>query len=183
MGYRLYFYVVPKDIIAGIQQTETLRHAVMVAHPERNPDINADDEDGGLFVSVYEIDQSYTGFEFGKYLDSDHFEHIVGDSEKLKWFDDSDSDAYVGDAEMVKRATEWERDRIVENYKEEAENAEIALERAKSRLQWGERWLVDLDTDRRELTTSWLYEHQIYNLVSLYKHTDWDKYGVVFAGW
>jgi len=180
LGYRLYFYVVPKDIVQGIQQTPTLRHAIMVAHPERNPDFEEDDE----FVSVYEIDQSYTGFEFGKYMDGDYFEHIVGDnSEKLKWFNDGDGDAIVGDAEMVKRAIEWERDRIVENQREDAEDKEKAFETAKSRYRWSKDYLVDLNMDRRELTTSWLYEHQIYNLVLLYKNTDWDKYSIVFAGW
>lgn len=175
MGYRLYFYIVPKEIVAGIQESETLEDAIRVAHPTR-------DVDEG-YVSVYELQGSYQGFEFGKYLDSDHMKHIVGDSKELKWFHGADNDAYVGDMDMVKRAIEWERDRIIDNYKEAASDAEKALKSIQDKIMWVENYLVDLDRDKREVTTSWLYEHQIYNLVLLYKYTDWDKYDVVFAGW
>ena len=179
MGYRLYFYVVEKKIINKIKKAKTIQEAIQIAHPDKN----ISDEDD-LYTSVYDIVGSYTGFEFGKYLEDSQMKAILGDKpKKLKWFANGDHDCWIGDKDMVKRAAEYEHKRVVEWHRKATESPEAAHQDAHARLRWSEEFLIDLNEDRRELTTSYMYEHQIFNLVSLYKNTDWKKYTVIFAGW
>ena len=42
---------------------------------------------------------------------------------------------------------------------------------------------INLDETNLTITTSCKYEYSIFELVRLYKATDWEKYGLIFMGW
>jgi hypothetical protein len=51
-------------------------------------------------------------------------------------------------------------------------------------LMWWERLrAINLDPEDECITNSWLYEHQIFELVRLYKTIDWDNKCLLFYGW
>lgn len=44
--------------------------------------------------------------------------------------------------------------------------------------------LADIDeTNKMKVTSSWEYEHSIFNLVHILKTIDWDKDTILFYGW
>lgn len=47
---------------------------------------------------------------------------------------------------------------------------------------WKGQGVIDLDESHEWLSKSWQYEHQIFDLVRLYKSIDWDKYTLIFLG-
>lgn len=52
------------------------------------------------------------------------------------------------------------------------------------RLKWWERLgAIDLDETHESISDSWQYEHQIFELVRLYKSIDWETKTVLFYGW
>ena len=47
---------------------------------------------------------------------------------------------------------------------------------------WKGLGVIDLDESHERLSKSWQYEHNIFDLVRLYKSIDWDKYTLIFLG-
>lgn len=47
---------------------------------------------------------------------------------------------------------------------------------------WKGLGVIDLDESHEWLSKSWQYEHQIFDLVRLYKSIDWNKYTLIFLG-
>ena len=47
---------------------------------------------------------------------------------------------------------------------------------------WKGLGVIDLDESHEWLSKSWQYEHNIFDLVRLYKSIDWDKYTLIFLG-
>ena len=52
------------------------------------------------------------------------------------------------------------------------------------KLKWWELFgAIDLDETHESISDSYQYEHQIFELVRLYKSIDWETKTVLFYGW
>ena len=48
---------------------------------------------------------------------------------------------------------------------------------------WDRMGVVDIDMNHDQISNSWMFEHQIFELVRLYKSIDWESKCLLFYGW
>lgn len=51
------------------------------------------------------------------------------------------------------------------------------------RPEFGDYTAYNLNKSTDELALSWLWEHQIWDLIRIYKTFDWNNYALIFYGW
>ena len=56
-------------------------------------------------------------------------------------------------------------------------------EEVRDKIFWNNAGIVDLDEKKPCVTSTWLYEYSIFNLVFLLKTIDWEKETLLFYGW
>lgn len=171
MGYRLYFYEIPKELVTQISNASSFEEAKLIAAP------NNTDPD---YLGIYEFEGLGLEYEFGK--EHDAIQAIERGSRTLRWFHDMDRDSYcrVGTHNMVLRALEHYRQKVI-NYHRESDGREADYA---SKIRWLEsEFLFDLGQSSYDVTGVWLYEYSMFNLVNFYKKIDWNKSRVLFTGW
>lgn len=184
MGYRNYLYKIKKKDVNEIRNMslEELKKKY--------------EEDDG-YIHLPELLREDCIFEFGKLYWDDTIERINNTGEKLftneevqEWF--CDYNPYLVGKEALKEAINIYEGKIKTIYAEldkEVENAETfedKYELYKRHISDYERWWARgfvIDLEKKAICHSWLYEHQIFELVHLYKTIDFDEYDLVFLGW
>ncbi len=194
MGYRHYFYSVPKTQIEEIKKCKTNNEFCDWA------------ESKGYEVERYEGENPYCAvyklgkeiYEFGKYIDwafkMQEKNESIFDSEEL-------NERYVDyqpvlcSKEDFLFAINIYKQKIIDFYKEllaEDKESKIPIEqRHKQHIEnqlseWANNFgicPIDTNLERETINRSWLYEYAIFELVRVYKTFDWEKNALVLLGW
>lgn len=211
MGYRQYFYEVDKSIVDRIRQcqTEEELYNFCIAN---NIDCDKDEygEEISYYCPLYHLGKEI--FEFGKYYENDSEIYKHGDSlftsdelkERYREYD-----AIICDENAILCAIEWQKQHIINMYEHLVNNTfENSYERyaypkdmddkelhykrllshCKDHLTWwkpmfGDHSATNLNKNKDNLVSSWLYEHTIFDLVRIYKTFDWENKCLMFIGW
>lgn len=205
MGYRHYFYLVKKSEVDKIKDMtfDELFEYAKTCGAEFYEDENWFNwEDEKIFESI-EV------FEFGKLYWDDTAERIYNTGVHL--FNDKKLQEYVDDyvpyvvgKEGLLEAIKIYQEKIVKYYtdlltdgqdyngplgltfrKEDVKSADKIIEHFTDKIRsLSYRDIANIDEgDRWSVTTSWEYEHSIFNLVHLLKTIDWEKETLLFYGW
>lgn len=185
MGYRNYLYKIKKKDVNKIKN---------ISLDELKKKYGEEDDD---YINIHKLIGDKCIFEFGKLYWDDTIERIESTGKKLFSNDEVqeffyDYAPYLVGKEALKEAIDIYEGKIKTMYAEldkkveQAETFEDKYELCKSHISDYERWwqrcfVIDLEKDA--ICQSWLYEHQIFELVHLYKTIDFDEYDLVFLGW
>lgn len=202
MGYRQYFGKVKKDdvqIIKSLTSQELLDYC-----KQKGIEIY---EDGYIsFLDILKELKSVEVFGFGKYYENAEellklgipmFEH----KDVQEKFNDYYYPYIVG-KEAVACAIEWQRKKILDYFKtlllsdEEYKKINFYDKRTREErieeeirdkvIEWESEWITPYNIDNDEkygLVNSWLYEYTIFDLVRMYKDTDWENECLIFYGY
>ena len=201
MGYRNYFYLVDKSLV------ETVKDMSMSSLLSFASDRRAEVEDNYVWILDPKFLNLKEVFEFGKLYWDDTISQI--ESTGYPMFQDAevwksmyDYSPYVVGKEGLLKAIEIYKRKIIDSYEDLLKDgAEYALpfgcnvkvddiksvdklaEFVQDKITWWEGLgVIDLDESHEWLSKSWQYEHEIFDLVLLYKSIDWDKYTLIFLG-
>lgn len=204
MGYRHYFYLVD---IEECDKVKDMTYAEFVKHLKENTPEAVEQDDEGAWVNFHRALNQKEIFEFGKLYYEDTDEKIYSHGEPL--FSINDTQEYFEDYQPYRmgkdgllEAIKIYEEKIINYYEDLLKDGAVQIlpfgievprddiksvgklkEHAEDmvrRWKWG---AINLDEDRDAITTSWLYEHQIFELVRLYKAIDWDKKCLLFYGY
>lgn len=194
MGYRHYFYEVniADCFIVKDLTYEQLKEYCWDAYPKCREEI----EDG--YLSMHDILNKKEVFEFGKLYWDDTAKRIY--SKGVPLFDVEETQECFEDyrpyrmgKEGLLEAINIYKEKVINYYESllvdevdyEALTSSLKMENhVHDRLFWWQRMRVlDLDENRESISSSWVFEHQIFELVRLYKSIDWDKKCLLFYGW
>lgn len=202
MGYRHYFYLVDKS------RCEAIRNMTMSELCNYAKSEGVEGGDGWFSFNDNKFLDKKEIFEFGKLYWDDTADRIYSKGEPL--FTDkevqedvSDYDPYVVGKPGVLEAIEIYKRKIIEAYKnllvdggkqflpggffierDDIKSIDKIRDFIHERLKWWERLgAIDLDETHESISGSWQYEHQIFELVRLYKAIDWETKTVLFYGW
>jgi hypothetical protein len=183
MGYRNYLYVVDKD---KFDKVRNLSRKELI--------------DSGGYVSIHDIfkeTEAEEAFEVGKY-----FEHTDDIQKYLSpMFLDEEYEEYINEEmeykiaspELLDYLITLYKNKIVDNYKDllnekpsdaldERTQTERLTGSIESHLSWL-RYLTDIPENKYQITGSWLYEHEIFNLLLLKKIFNPEKQYLFWCGW
>jgi len=207
MGYRHYFYMVDKkncEAVKKLTYDELVEHAKQ--HYPEAVEIDEYDDGTETYLNFHKILGQDCIFEFGKLYWDDTADRIYAHGEPLfankETFEEFvDYHPYVMGKEGLEEAVAIYKQKIINYYKDLlVDGAEISApfgitftrediksidkihEHIHDQLRWWQTYAVDMDMEHPELTRSWLYEHQIFELVRLYKSIDWDEKCLLFYG-
>lgn len=197
MGYRHYFYKVKKTDVEKVKylSLEELKEQFV------------EDDDCMWIENIIDHTQI---FEFGKLYCDDTVEQINATGERL--FNDrnvveyfADNDFYIVGKEGVLKAIEIFANKVKEYYKSMVNEEkrivprfgydiapdDIKVNEVRDLLEhkiyeWEnhERCIINLDeTDKYSVTTSWEYEHLVFELIHILKVIDWENETILFYGW
>lgn len=190
MGYRHYFYAIPKTEIAEIRNCVT------------NEDFCSWAKNHGYEVDRYEGEKPYCGiynigkkiYEFGKYVDwafdmESKNEKVFLSDELKERYEDFGFVLCTQD-DFLTAINEYKR-KVVSFLESLIENGEVVSDRCKedikSRLyEWKNPFgtkAINTDLSTSCISQSWLYEYAVFELVRLYKTFDWDNDALVLVGW
>lgn len=199
MGYRHYFYKVENSLI------ETLHHIHKDAFYKWGADIGLVDlDDEEPYLPLYKIGEEF--FSFGKYYENaDEIQQngkpLFADSKLSERYEEYEP--FIVGKEAVLNAIEYQKGLIIKMYEnmllrtDEVRLEEDYDERSKEKMyeehlnsmyrEWKNGFdkviAINLDESNPAITTSWKYEYSIFELVRLYKTTDWERYSLIFLGW
>lgn len=199
MGYRHYLYKVEKDLL------DKLNGITMEKFYKWGSDNNLiDRDDEEPYLPLYEIGEEFFGF--GKYYENaneiqENGKPLFTDVELAKRYEEYEP--FIVGKDAVLNAIEHQKGLIIKMYEsmllrsDEERLEEDFDERTKEQMyeqhlksmyhEWkngfNKVFAINLDESHPVITTSWKYEYSIFELVRLYKVTDWDKYSLIFMGW
>lgn len=192
MGYRHYFYAIPKKQIEEIRNCKTNDEFCNWA--EKTGYYVERDEGEEPYVTVYDLGTEI--YEFGKYVDwafemQEKNESIFASDELKEWY--SDYDPVICSRDDFLAAIDNYKQKIISYLEECLEGKDGITPEQKCILDVKDRlheWKnpfkyggVDIDAERKCITTSWLYEYAIFELVRKYKTFDWENDCLVLLGW
>ena len=193
MGYRHYFYKVEKTQIEAVKAmsiSELCEYAekcgVEVCEENGEKYFYFNDE---KFLNKKEI------FEFGKLYFDDTADRIY--SKGFPLFEKQEVQEYLSDyapyvvgKDGLLEAIKIYEEKVLNHYKgllsddEELQKAKT-LEYVKDKIRMLSAFPI-ANTDEKnkmKVTSSWEYEHSIFNLVHILKTVDWEKDTILFYGW
>lgn len=202
MGYRHYFYLVEKE---QVEKAKKMTYDELSCYAREQGWI--DEDDCFFFCDAFNQKEI---FEFGKLYFDDTAERIYSsgvpmfeNEETQKEF--SDYVPYIVGKNGVKTAIDIYKEKVLNyfrslvtpecakqklvNFRVKPEDLDIgrvcdAVE--EKILRWSNfcgTCPVNIEEKREEITNSFLFEYHIFELVRIYKYTDWEKYTVLFYGW
>lgn len=197
MGYRHYFYELDKQLVEKIRKCKTEKDFVSLMEKE-NPSIISKCEDDVGYVPLYEMGRCL--YEFGKNYEGVEEMYLCGDSlfystELNRRYEDYG--AIVVGRDGVKCAIDCCKRRVISIYQDllrETSEYEFdtrsQLDRLKEHAADYLRWWTysangpaDMDLSHDNLSASWLYEHEFFDLVRIYKTFDFENKAIMFMGW
>lgn len=209
MGYRNYFYSANKKMVDKVRRYsyEDLAYYLDFIG-SKALDIEEYDGEREMIIDFFNMFNQKKIFEFGKLYWDDIAERIDSHGEPLFLNKDTqdafcDYCPYIVTKEAVKEAIDVYQEKIVNYYKELVEYKQprrlpfgFVISRSKkhkdNKLQsmardqyfyWSNEYAVNLDEDSDSLTNSWMYEHEIFDLVRIYKTFDFENNYLLFYGY
>lgn len=196
MGYRQYIYSVPTWLVEEIRKCKTEEEFIATMQKFRNEIVEYDEFENNYYVRLHSIGDRL--FEFGKYYENSDEMYKHGDSlfssEELRK-NYQEYGAIVLDPDGIECAIEWLRQKVEKIYldllKENSDNTwddRSQFDRMKSHMSdyaywWKGKGPGNLDKETDCIVNSWLYEHEYFELVRIYKTFDWDNDSMIFLGW
>lgn len=201
MGYRNYFYLVDKSLVETVK--EMSQNSLLSFASDRGAEV----EDGHIWIFDPNFLDLKEVFEFGKLYWDDTISQI--ESTGYPMFQDAevwesmyDYSPYVVGKEGLLKAIEIYKRKIIHSYEDllkdgaeyllpfgctvkvdDIKSVDKLAEFIQEKLTWWKRLgVIDLDESHEWLSKSWQYEHQIFDLVRLYKSIEWNKYTLIFVG-
>ena len=193
MGYRHYFYSVPKTQIEEIKKCKT------------NDEFCDWAESKGYEVERYEGKNPYCAvyklgkeiYDFGKYVDwafaMQEKNKSIFDSDELKegYIDYqpvmcSQDDFLFVINEYKKKIVDWYKGLLLEDKNERTVEQRCVNHVREQLREWDNGFgfcPIDTDLKRERINSSWLYEYGIFELVRVYKTFDWQNNTLVLLGW
>ena len=205
MGYRHYFYKVKKADVEAIKDMD------MTALYDYAKGCNAEvyEEERSFYFNDSNFLHKTEGHEFGKLYWDDTAERIYSKGVPLfakKEVQDEFSDyvPYVVGKEGVLEAIAIYQEKVINYYKgllkdgidyclplsltihkDDVESIDKLIAHIENKLQ-KILYLGLADTNEKnkwQVTSSWEYEHSIFNLVHILKSIDWEQDTILFYGW
>ena len=201
MGYRQYFSKVNRKKIEKIRD---LDRDGLIKWCKEN-DVPLEEYNKEEYIDMFEIFDKLgakQAFEFGEYYENadeimKNGKVLFNNSELVEEF--ADFAPYMVTREAVRCAIEWQREKILKYFKslllEEHEYEKNGIyfdSRSKQQrledavqskiIEW-EYVPYQLGDRTDKLTTSWLYEYTIFELIKIYKDTNWDEDCLIFYGY
>lgn len=187
MGYRHYLYKIPKK---NVKELRSLAKQQIIEKY-----LEYDDYVG--FHKMLEENNAECIFRYGKLYWDDTVERIHNTGEKLfsdEEIDDLflDEDIYLVGEKALEETINIYKNKIVKMYDELLDNDELTdeeiIEKYEEHLKdykiwWTRLNALNLNKEEECICDSWLYEHQIFELVRLYKTIDFENYDLLFLGW
>ena len=196
MGYRQYIYSVPTWLVDEIKKCKTNEDFIKTIQKFRNEIVEYDPLEEKYYVPLYNLGEKL--FEFGKYYGNSDEMYKHGDSlfstEELRERYE-DYSAIVLDPDGLDCAIEWCRQKVEGLYldllKEKSDDIyddRSQFDRMKSHINdyvywWKGKGPGNLNKETDCIVSSWLYEHEYFELVRIYKTFDWDNDSMIFLGW
>lgn len=202
MGYRHYFHKVDKEVLEFLHNCSEEEYKKWA---KKNQLMSDND-----LPRLRNIGETF--FEFGKYYDNANSimkmgKPLFGDETLTEAYEE-ETPCIVG-PEGVLDAIQHYRSKVIKHHEDLlsiTKEEDMPLERLHDDLtpeqrykrdiesryeEWkdnlfladGQCMALDLNPERPGLTHSWKYEYAIFDLVRLYKDTDWNTYGLIFMGW
>lgn len=206
MGYRNFFNEISKNLFKELNSLETFDDFVTWVKKSDNKKMKKEADLREKYIPLYMLGVEV--FEFGKYYENS--KKIIETGSPLFKSDElmekyKEYEPYVVGKEGVRAAIDYQVSLIQENFKNilehEGKNSEKASYRfygkskkdvyreyieEKSR-EWKEYSFgllsINLELNKPQITESWKYEYNIFELVRLYKHTDWENNVFLYIGW
>lgn len=203
MGYRHYFYKADK---AEVDKVKDMTYDQLFSYAKEKGCEIYEEENYFDFSDKKFLNQKEV-FEFGKlyYEDTDEQIYATGTPlfSKKEVFDRfRDYCPYVVGKAGLLKAIEIYQKKILDYYKgllvdgDEAigpfgivipqpqiKSVDKLIEYVRDKIFWNNRGIVDLEETKPCVTSAWLYEYSIFNLVFLLKTIDWEKETLLFYGW
>lgn len=201
MGYRHYFL---KINIEELNKIRKLTKDELTQFCADNNLIDDDDIDDDYiyFGDILDFLKGKEVFGFGKYYENAEAIMELG----TPLFENKDNrdrfcdyDPYVVSKEAVLCAIEWQKQKIVNyfnsllmsdeeyakrNFGETIPKEKRLEKEIQSKLdEWTILTPYNLDSNRPNLINSWLYEYSIFDLVRIYKDTNWKEDCLIFYGY
>lgn len=209
MGYRHYFYLVDIaecDAVKNMAYEDLVEYA-KAKHPNAY-EVYGSDDSAEEFLNFHELLGQREIFEFGKLYYDDTADRIYSHGEPL--FADKGTKAEFADyhpyrmgKKAMREAIEIYKEKIISYYKDvlvdgavqvlplgieinrdDIKSMDKLIDHVKDEIMWWEKLgVIDMDEENERISKSWMYEHQIFELVRLYKSIDWDSKCLLFYGY
>lgn len=203
MGYRHYFYKVKK---ADVETVKDMSHEQLFKYvKERGGDVVEEDK----WINFDDVLDQTEVHEFGKLYWDDTAKRIYSKGVPLFSIDEvqehfSDYVPYIVGKEGVLEAISIYQEKVIEYYKgllkdgqdyslplgitihkDDVKSIDKLIEHIEDKLREILcRGLADTNEENKwQVTTSWEYEHSIFNLVHILKSIDWKQDTILFYGW
>ena len=202
MGYRQYFERVKKE---KLEEVRNLNLEELLKYAKENG-VEVDEEESWIyFLDLLKSLDGVEVFGFGKYYEN--ASEICNLGTPMFRNEDvqtryEDYFPYVVNKEAVACAIEWQRQKILTHFKtlllddeqyrkKERFDKRTKLERLEEEIrdkvsEWECDWIkpYNLDNEKNHcIVNSWLYEYTIFDLVRIYRDTDWDNETLIFYGY
>lgn len=207
MGYRHYFYKVKK---ADVETVKDMDREALIQYAENNG-VDIDEWNGVKTFSL--IDKEFLNqtevHEFGKLYWDDTAERIYSKGVPLFTKDEvqkefSDYVPYVVGKEGVLEAISIYQEKVLNYYKNmlvdgaerqlpfgitltvnDVKSVDKLVEHVQDKItRIAISGLANIDENSKwQITSSWEYEHSIFNLVHILKSIDWQEDTILFYGW
>lgn len=187
MGYRNYLYKIPKK---NVKELRSLTKQQMIEK-------YSEDEGYVSFRKMLGENNTECIFEYGKLYWDDTIGRLHRIGERL--FKDEDvnelfeeEDIYLLGEKALEETINIYKEKIIKMYDELLNNDELTDEEIIGKyenhledykLWWTRLNAINLNKEEECICDSWLYEHQIFELVRLYKTIDFENYDLLFLGW
>ena len=204
MGYRHYFYKVDKS---EVEKVKDMNYDELYEYAKQKGCKDINDEDKYIYFNEDRFLNKQEVFGFGKlyYEDTDEKIYNTGtplftNKETFEYF--SDYYPYIVGKEGLLEAINIYQQKILDYYKGLLVDGDEAIgpfgivipqpqikcidkltEEVRDKIFWNNKGIVDLDEKKPCVTSTWLYEYSIFNLVFLLKTIDWEKETLLFYGW
>jgi uncharacterized protein YggL (DUF469 family) len=205
MGYRHYFYLVD---IEECDKVEHMSYNELAQYCLSKEPCKSEHDAAEYDVWFPETLGQEEVFGFGKLYYDDTAERIYSHGRPVFALKETqneffDYNPYRMGKDGMLEAIEIYKQKIIDHYKglfedgavqilpfgieikrDEIKSTDKLIDAARDQLLWWEKLgVVDLDESHEAISKSWLYEHQIFELVRLYKAIDWDKKCLLFYGY
>lgn len=187
MGYRHYFYRFPKAEIEAIKACKTNEELCNWAE-SRGYSVHRYDGEPP-YISIYDLGKEI--YEFGKYVGwafrmQENNESIFGSDELKERYQDY-GPVLCAQEDFLTAINNY-KNNIIEYYKELLQRDEQAWKHhiTGQLSEWENDFglcAVNTDLSVKHITSSWLYEYAIFDLVRLYKTFDFENDVLVLLGW
>lgn len=187
MGYRHYLYTIPKKRIKKI------RNLTLAEMKAKYGDKSEED-----WIDYKDVLKEHKCiFEYGTLYWDDTVERIHNIGQKLFTNKDVqeefiDFDIYLVGKAALKVTIDIYKDKIIKMYEHLFDNKALTETEIKDKYEshlkeyqywWTSSYALNLKEKDDRICDSWLYEHQIFELVRLYKIIDFEKYDLIFLGY